>query len=822
MTERDNEKLLSDYLMGEMTPEECARFETELAENVSLQQRLEVLRKLRKLVEASGSDAPDLSTDRRAELTNAASTNSAASDSNPRTATLLRFPRRFAWAAAAIMLAAGIAVVDENTTWLAPAFEAETSAALVTGSKIDASPLSDSTNTEARVAESLERRKGKVVAVENLSSLGYVARSSTPSAPPAPSTPAVTGNTIVGVGGGAGGKYGGRAGRGGATAPSPSRRRLSSSATPRDNLSLGIAGDKDAENDFRGSAMELENFDTEDSLPSEGFKSPPSYLGKYGNGCRLVGPEIIGHLHQRPNETPRDMFFRFYGDNAAVRANRDALSTFAADVDTASWALVRSYLKDKQLPPKEAVRTEEFLNWFDFDLAAPSEGDFAVHLSSTKSQYAQSKTAAKFAPQMLNIGIKARELARSERKPFNLVFVIDRSGSMKKGIRMEMVKRSLGLLLDQLGDDDTVGIVSFEGSAHLELEPTSASERWKIREAVEGIEMGGSTNAGEGLFLGYELAEGAWRQEAVNRVVFCSDGVANTGETDQKLILEKVRSYAEHDIDLTTIGVGMGNHNDVFLEQLANDGDGSCHYIDSYQEAKHILVERFIGTMQTVARDVKIQVEFNPDVVSRWRQLGYENRAVADQDFRNDKVDAGEIGAGHAVSALYEYDLQSGLKDGWVVKVRLRWFADGSESATEKEWLLNASELGADWNSASVDYRTATICAQFAEFMRRSYWTRGDSYHQLVAESQQLFADNPERAQLKELADLIIRTRELVEEQANENEDLAILIEEGRRLNLLEAEINAQANVSAELQAKLKELRLRNQELEEEIQRLLE
>jgi len=536
-----------------------------------------------------------------------------------------------------------------------------------------------------------------------------------------------------------------------------------------------------------------------------------------GYGRRYHDHHVVqDYLCRQPKETPRDMFFRYYGDNPMVRAEEDGLSTFAADVDTASYALARKYLTDGNLPPKAAIRTEEFVNYFNHGLAAPAEEDFAVTIDYAPTPFSGGPGGG-----MFRFGVKAREVDRESRKPLNLVFVVDRSGSMADGNRIELVKRSLELLVDQLRDDDTVGIVAFESHAHLILEPTPGYERYKIREAVRGLTTGGSTNAEAGLVMGYELAEKAYRAQASNRVVLCSDGVANTGETDQGRILERIQRFSEQQIDLTAIGVGMGNHNDVFLEQIADTGNGACHYVDDFEEAKRVFVERFTGTMQTIARDVKIQVEFNPGVIKRWRQLGYENRAIADADFRNDAVDAGEIGAGHEVIGLYEAEGHIGVAIGdWVAKVRLRWFPDGSREAVETETVLALGEGGSRFELADPRFRLGAVAAQYAEVLRRSYWAREDSYSDLVVEAEKLARDLPKDPQVRELRDMILLTRKLVE-QLPPRDDLAILIDEARRLRLLEAEVDQVENRSTELEARLGELRQRNDELEQQIRDLL-
>ncbi|KAA3614399.1 MAG: DUF3520 domain-containing protein [Planctomycetota bacterium] len=533
-----------------------------------------------------------------------------------------------------------------------------------------------------------------------------------------------------------------------------------------------------------------------------------------GYGRRYHGRDILHHLRPcREREAPRDMFFRYYGDHPFVDRQRDALSTFALDVDTASYPLTRSYLQQGHLPPKEAVRTEEFLNYFDYQLAAPQEEDFAVQLDAFPSPFGHRDDV-----RMLRVALKAREVSRADRKPLSLVFVIDSSGSMADGNRLELVKRSLELLVDQLDDQDRVGIITFNSSARRVLDSTPGYERWKIREAIRQLKSGGSTNAEAGLTMGYEMSERHFREQTVNRVILCSDGVANSGETDQKRILDRVRSFSERQVDLTSIGVGMGNHNDVFLEQLANEGNGSCHYVDDFEEAKRVFLEQFTGTLQTVARDVKLQVEFGSSV-KRWRQLGYENRSLADQDFRNDAVDAGEVGAGHQIVALYELEMAA-EEAGSLATVRLRWKPDGGGEVQERAFSLEASATLSRFGLAQPRLRQAAVVAQFAEVLRRSYWARGDTYERLQEEVGRLVRDLPSDARVRELRDMVERARGLIAALPPQDE-LAQLLDEARRMRLQQARLEEQEPQGGDLQELLEQVRRQNQELEAKLEEIL-
>jgi len=412
------------------------------------------------------------------------------------------------------------------------------------------------------------------------------------------------------------------------------------------------------------------------------------------------------------------------------------------------------------------------------------------------------------------------------------VFVIDKSGSMKENNRMELVKRSLELLVDQLREDDRVGIVSFDSSGHIVMESTAGAERWKLREALRQMDPGGSTNAAEGLYLGYEMLSRNYQDGATNRVILASDGVANTGETDQQRILDRIADFTTRQVDLTTIGVGMNNHNDVFLEQMANKGDGSCHYVDDFDEAKHVFIDRFSGTMQTIARDVKIQVEFDNSNVLRWRQIGYENRSLQDNQFRDDRVDAGEVGAGHEIVALYEVQLKNEWTagaEGSLATVRLRWKPDGAERsnetgvvpAVEQPFAFGLNQIQSEWKETSAHFRLAAVTAQYAEFMRRSYHVRGDSYAVLQAAADRLAGELAADEKVRGLSTLITETRRLVQFQPPSDE-LWQLIEQSRRLTLLHQELHHIEKRNEETQKLMAELQAQNAELEERIRQHLD
>jgi Ca-activated chloride channel family protein len=413
--------------------------------------------------------------------------------------------------------------------------------------------------------------------------------------------------------------------------------------------------------------------------PMEGFNSLQRVPDARLYSSPLAAAPSTGGTAE-PNDQPYgDMFFKSAGVNPFVDTEDDALSTFGLDVDTGSYTLVRSYLERGHLPPAESVRVEEFVNYFDFGDAPPVGGDFAVVTETAPTPFGSGERY-----QLMRVGIRGREVESSQRAPATLIFVVDVSGSMAREDRLGLVKKSLFLLLDQLHPNDQVGLVVYGARGRVLLEPTSDLEA--IRSAVDRLQSEGSTNAEEGLLLGYQLAEQFFRPGAIHRIVLCSDGVANVGRTGPDSILERIGEGGERGIELSTVGFGMGNYNDVLMEQLADRGDGNYAYVDGLAEARRVFVENLTGMLQTIASEARVQVEFDPEVVERYRLLGYENRDIADERFRDDTVDAGEIGAGHSVTALYEIKLAEAVKAREVLAtVRLRYYSKAAKQFVELE-----------------------------------------------------------------------------------------------------------------------------------------
>ncbi|UFJ39838.1 VWA domain-containing protein [Brevibacillus humidisoli] len=440
-----------------------------------------------------------------------------------------------------------------------------------------------------------------------------------------------------------------------------------------------------------------------------------------------------------PNgEAYDNMYFEHYGTNPFIATEEDRLSTFAADVDTGSYTVMRNYINRGELPPNDAVRVEEFVNYFPVAYPLPAQGDtFAIHTDGGPSPFGEGYD-------LLRIGIKGKEIAIENRLPAHLTFVIDVSGSMNRENRLELVKKSLRVLVDQLTEEDTVGIVVYGSRGRVLLEPTSIAEREEIMQAIDQLQPEGSTNAEEGLRLGYEMAAEWYEKGAINRVILCSDGVANVGKTGHEEILKEIEQHATAGIALSTFGFGMGNYNDVLMEQLADEGDGQYAYIGTFSEARRVFTEALTGTLQTIASEVKIQVEFDPGQVERYRLLGYENRDVRDEDFRNDKVDAGEIGSGHTVTALYEVK-RKGSATAPLGTIRLRYREQESGQIKEIEQpLLTGNEL-------SQDLRFLAAVAEYAEILRGSYWAKDGSLEEVL----QLAEENSSGEQQMEFVRLV-------------------------------------------------------------------
>lgn len=453
-------------------------------------------------------------------------------------------------------------------------------------------------------------------------------------------------------------------------------------------------------------------------------------------------------------------------ENEFVRVSNEPLSTFSIDVDTASYANVRRFLKNGTLPPKDAVRIEEMINYFNYSYeTSRNEVPFAANFAQAVCPWNKNH-------KLVRIGLKGREIAQASRPPLNLVFLLDVSGSMDSPNKLQLVKRSMEMLTNQLDNRDRVSIVVYAGASGLVLPPTSGANEQAIVEALNRLEAGGGTNGGQGIELAYKTALENYNQEGVNRVILCTDGDFNIGTTQGGDLTRMIEEKAKDGVFLSVLGFGMGNYKDGTLEQLADHGNGNYAYIDTFSEARKVLVDQMAGTLVTIAKDVKIQVEFNPTQVAGYRLIGYENRMLAAEDFNDDTKDAGEIGAGHTVTALYEivpagqsvndtppvdelkYQVEGNLpvQSEDLLTVKLRYKQPDSDTSSKLEFPLKNDDRS--FEQADDDFRFATSVAGLGMLLRDSTF-KGDLTYEQVLEWAQSAQGEDEFGYRREFIDLI-------------------------------------------------------------------
>ncbi|TMR28627.1 DUF3520 domain-containing protein [Nonomuraea zeae] len=385
------------------------------------------------------------------------------------------------------------------------------------------------------------------------------------------------------------------------------------------------------------------------------------------------------------------------------------ISTFALDVDTASYGYARRTLQEGRWPAPGEIRPEEWVNAFRQDYAQPPDDGFTVHVDGARLP---SRDEA-----VLRVGLQTRASDASERRPANLTFVVDVSGSMAETGRLDLVKSALLKLLDQLAPGDQVSIVSFSDQATVLASMTPLTARSELQSAVEQLSIAGGTNLEAGLITGYQEASKAFRPAATNRVVLLSDGLANQGSTQWQAILDQAKEYAGKQVTLLTVGVGR-DYGDTLMEQLADNGDGLAVYVSSEEEAAKIFATQLPATIELRARDAKAQVVFNPSVVESYQLIGYENRALSTEEFRDDSRDGGEIGPGHSVTALYSLRLKAGAK-GQLAQATVRWQDPDTRAASESSGSLQADDLTPSlWDKAPVRFQVDVVVAAFAVYLR--------------------------------------------------------------------------------------------------------
>lgn len=451
-------------------------------------------------------------------------------------------------------------------------------------------------------------------------------------------------------------------------------------------------------------------------------------------GFNAYDTVVLNEIRHPSEPLDRENYVHF-DDNPVKRVAEFPVSTFSIDVDTGSYANIRRMLKAGRIPGKDAVRSEELVNYFSYDYQPPAElsTPFAVYREIAPTPWNEDTY-------LLHIGIKGYEAGRETLPAANLVFLVDVSGSMNSPDKLGLLKSSLKLLTQRLTTKDRVSLVVYAGASGVVLEPTPGDQKGKIIAALDQLTAGGSTNGASGIHLAYTMAQQAFIPGGINRVLLATDGDFNVGTVNIEQLKDLVEEKRKSGIALTTLGFGTGNYNDHLMEQIADVGNGNYAYIDTLSEAQKVLVDELSATMLTIAKDVKLQIEFNPAVVAEYRLLGYENRVLKREDFNNDKVDAGDIGAGHTVTAIYEIALtgdkgrriealryQPELSDATdsdeIAFLRLRYKAPESNTSKLLEWAINKTEIGTNLAGSSENFRFAAAVAGFGQLLRGGTYT---------------------------------------------------------------------------------------------------
>lgn len=458
-------------------------------------------------------------------------------------------------------------------------------------------------------------------------------------------------------------------------------------------------------------------------------------------------------------------------ENRFISVKNEALSTFSIDVDKASYANVRRFLHDGQLPPVDAVRTEELINYFEYDYPEPSdEHPFTVTTTLSTCPWNEGN-------QLVHIGLKGKSLDLKNAPANNLVFLLDVSGSMSSSDKLPLLKSSLSMLVDNMRGEDKIAIVVYAGAAGIALPSTSARKKDKILSALDRLSAGGSTAGGEGLRLAYQIAEQSFIKQGNNRVIMATDGDFNVGESSDEAMIRLIEKKRKTGVFLSVLGFGTGNYKDSKMEKIANKGNGNYAYIDNLLEAKKVLVNEMSGTLYTIAKDVKLQIEFNPYYVQSYRLIGYENRLLDKEDFNDDTKDAGELGAGHTVTALYELIPKSSENVGTTARVDLLKYQEKAHTQVAKSsgeimtiklrYKLpksNKSQLlehpvpnkPKTWDSSSDDFRFAATIAAFGMLLRDSQFKGTSCFKHIISSAKAAKGkdENGYRAEFIRLAEL--------------------------------------------------------------------
>lgn len=496
---------------------------------------------------------------------------------------------------------------------------------------------------------------------------------------------------------------------------------------------------------------------------SSGLGGPPGHARQQYRTLRDA--RLSGYIDSMPPpraEADRDRF-ESVAENPVKQVATDPVSTFSIDVDTASYGFIRKSLNAGHLPPADAVRVEEMINYFNYDYAAPESAEVPFKPTVTVLPSVWNPDH-----QLVHIAIQGYELKSAERPRANLVFLIDVSGSMQPADKLPLVKNALKMLLDNLRPDDTVGLVTYASGSGIALEPTKVSDKTKIVAAIDALGAGGSTAGAAGIEDAYRLVESNLDKAAVNRVILATDGDFNVGVSDQNQLKSMIERKRQLGIFLSILGVGQGNYNDALMQTLAQNGNGTAAYIDTLNEARKVLVEEASSTLFPIAKDVKIQVEFNPAEVAEYRLVGYETRALRREDFNNDKVDAGDVGSSHSVTAIYEItpvgakkfvdDLRYGkpladaerkpvpatnAKPGELGFLKLRYKLPKEDNSRLIEMPIRSADALASIDAASADVRFATAVATFGQLLKGGRSTGNVSYDDVIALASKAKGDDP-------------------------------------------------------------------------------
>jgi Ca-activated chloride channel family protein len=484
------------------------------------------------------------------------------------------------------------------------------------------------------------------------------------------------------------------------------------------------------------------------ALVQQNIRLDEEIVMKYNNSRKNV---LVGRAYGTKPMSGQVESYQKIKENKFIDPIQEPLSTFSADVDAASYSNVRSFINSGNLPDKDAVRIEEMINYFQYQIAAPKSGEpVNIVTELTKAPWNTNH-------ELMRVALKARDIPSGQLKASNLVFLIDVSGSMMGPGRLPLVKSSLKMLIDQLRDVDRVAIVTYAGAASVKLESTSGKDKMKIKSAIDELEAGGSTAGAAGIKRAYEIANRHFIKHGNNRVILASDGDFNVGESSDESMEELIRKESKSGISLTVLGYGMGNLKDSKMEVLANKGHGNYAYIDNISEARKALVTEFGGTLFTVAKDVKIQVEFNPSYVQAYRLVGYENRLLEAEDFNNDKEMGGDMGGGHTVTALYEivpvgiasdmvgtvdalkYQQQrknqvNMKKNGELATVKFRYKEPQGQKSRLQQQVVAAKPIAL--NNVSEDLRFASSVAELGLLLRNSDFKQKSDFDQLIARAK--------------------------------------------------------------------------------------